>query len=45
VSFLLDLKIFFLTIIKILKVEGISGEGSVTMEKFKGNNEVSHMEK
>jgi lipopolysaccharide/colanic/teichoic acid biosynthesis glycosyltransferase len=45
VSFLLDLKIFFLTIIKILKVEGISGEGSVTMEKFKGNNKVSHMEK
>jgi undecaprenyl phosphate N,N'-diacetylbacillosamine 1-phosphate transferase len=45
VSFLLDLKIFFLTIIKILKVEGISGEGTVTMEKFKGNNEVSPLEK
>jgi lipopolysaccharide/colanic/teichoic acid biosynthesis glycosyltransferase len=45
VSFLLDLKIFFLTIIKILKVEGISGEGTVTMEKFKGNGEVSQVEK
>jgi lipopolysaccharide/colanic/teichoic acid biosynthesis glycosyltransferase len=45
VSFLLDLKIFFLTIIKILKVEGISGEGTVTMEKFKGNNEVGIVEK
>lgn len=44
VSFMLDLKIFFLTIIKILKVEGISGEGSVTMEKFKGNSKVSHLE-
>ncbi|MDO1446147.1 sugar transferase [Rhodocytophaga aerolata] len=45
VSFLLDLKIFFLTIIKILKVEGISGEGTVTMEKFKGNGEVTSVEK
>lgn len=45
VSFLLDLKIFFLTIIKILKVEGISGEGTITMEKFKGNGEVSQVEK
>jgi lipopolysaccharide/colanic/teichoic acid biosynthesis glycosyltransferase len=45
VSFLLDLKIFFLTIIKILKVEGISGEGTVTMEKFKGNSEITSIEK
>jgi lipopolysaccharide/colanic/teichoic acid biosynthesis glycosyltransferase len=44
-SFLLDLKIFFLTIVKILKVEGISGEGTVTMEKFKGNSEISRLEK
>jgi lipopolysaccharide/colanic/teichoic acid biosynthesis glycosyltransferase len=45
VSFLLDLKIFFMTIFKILKVEGISGDGSVTMEKFKGNGEISGLEK
>jgi undecaprenyl phosphate N,N'-diacetylbacillosamine 1-phosphate transferase len=36
-SFLLDLKIIFLTIVKVFKAEGISGEGMATMEKFKGN--------
>ncbi|WP_342775929.1 sugar transferase [Roseivirga ehrenbergii] len=36
-SFKLDLKILFLTIKKVLVSEGISGEGTVTMEKFKGN--------
>ncbi|MGM0582572.1 MAG: sugar transferase [Bacteroidota bacterium] len=36
-SFLLDLKIIFLTIFKVFKAEGISGEGVATMEKFKGN--------
>ncbi len=36
-SFGLDLKIFFLTIFKVLKVEGISAENSATMEKFKGS--------
>ncbi|MEM6525811.1 MAG: sugar transferase [Bacteroidota bacterium] len=36
-SFLLDLKILFLTALKVFKAEGISAEGSVTMEKFKGN--------
>jgi lipopolysaccharide/colanic/teichoic acid biosynthesis glycosyltransferase len=35
-SFLLDFKILLRTIWKILKMEGISGEGSVTMEKFVG---------
>ena len=45
VSFLLDLKIFFLTIFKILKVEGISGEGTVTMDKFRGNSEIHQLEK
>ena len=39
ICFGLDLKIFFLTIWKILKGEGISGEGSATMEKFTGNRE------
>ncbi|WKV11635.1 sugar transferase [Marivirga harenae] len=36
-SFLLDLKIIFLTIFKVFKAEGISGEGVATMEKFRGN--------
>jgi len=36
-SFALDVKIFFLTILKILQGEGISGESSATMEKFRGN--------
>jgi lipopolysaccharide/colanic/teichoic acid biosynthesis glycosyltransferase len=35
-SFALDFKIFFLTILKVLQGEGISGENSVTMEKFRG---------
>jgi len=37
ISFGLDLKILWLTFAKVLKSEGISGEGSVTMEKFTGN--------
>ena len=37
-SFLLDLKILFLTIKKVLVREGISQEGNVTMEAFNGNN-------
>ncbi len=36
-SFLLDLKIIFLTIYKVFKSEGISSEGVATMEKFKGD--------
>ena len=36
-SFGLDLKIFFLTIFKILKTEGINSASDVTMEKFKGS--------
>lgn len=38
VSFLLDLKIIFMTIAKVFMREGISSETSVTMEDFKGNN-------
>lgn len=38
VTFVGDLKIFFKTFIKVFKKEGISQEGNVTMEKFKGNN-------
>jgi undecaprenyl phosphate N,N'-diacetylbacillosamine 1-phosphate transferase len=37
-SFSLDLNILFLTVLKVLKAEGISSGTSVTMEKFRGNN-------
>jgi undecaprenyl phosphate N,N'-diacetylbacillosamine 1-phosphate transferase len=36
-SFGLDIKILFLTVIKVFKAEGISSETSATMEKFKGS--------
>ena len=36
-SFGLDLKILFLTLLKIFKAEGINPRTSATMEKFKGN--------
>lgn len=38
ISFLLDIKILFLTILKVFKSEGISSDTSKTMEKFKGSN-------
>lgn len=37
-SFLLDVKIFFMTILKVFKSEGINEEGQATSEEFKGNN-------
>ncbi len=37
ISFWLDIKIIILTIYNIFTARGISGEGVVTMEKFKGN--------
>jgi len=37
-SFLLDVRIFFLTIKKVLVREGISQEGQATMEYFNGKN-------
>lgn len=37
-SLLLDIKIVFMTIIKVFKREGISAEGQVTMEPFDGTN-------
>ena len=37
VSFMLDLKILFLTLKKVIVREGISAEGMVTIGKFKGN--------
>jgi sugar transferase EpsL len=35
-SFLLDMKILWMTLIKVFRREGISQEGQATMEKFKG---------
>ncbi|WP_374442499.1 sugar transferase [Epilithonimonas sp.] len=37
-SLALDLKIFFLTIKKVIKSEGINTEGKATTESFKGND-------
>lgn len=37
-SFWLDLKILFLTLIKVLKREGINQQGQATVEYFNGNN-------
>ncbi|MBD3794114.1 MAG: lipid carrier--UDP-N-acetylgalactosaminyltransferase, partial [Campylobacterales bacterium] len=36
-SFAFDLKIFFLTLKKVVMREGISQQGEATMEKFRGN--------
>jgi undecaprenyl phosphate N,N'-diacetylbacillosamine 1-phosphate transferase len=38
-SFGFDLKILFLTVLKVFKAEGISSGTSVTMEKFRGNGQ------
>jgi len=38
VSFLLDLKIFFMTIRKVFQGEGINSETAVTMERFTGSH-------
>jgi len=37
-SFWLDMKILYLTVLKVLKKDGISQEGHVTMEKFRGSS-------
>jgi len=37
ISFLLDVKIVFLTLMKIIRSEGISQDGQATMEAFKGS--------
>jgi len=42
-SFLLDLKIIFLTVKKVLKREGISQEGRATMEPFKGSQQAGQL--
>lgn len=38
-SFRLDIKILFLTILRVLRSEGISSKGRATMPKFTGNKE------
>ncbi|MCX7827725.1 MAG: sugar transferase [Thermanaerothrix sp.] len=42
-SFLLDLKIILLTMIKVALREGISQEGHATMEEFKGEGDREHI--
>lgn len=37
-SFLLDMKILFLTVKKVFVKEGISADGEATMTEFKGSN-------
>lgn len=37
-SFLLDIKILFLTVFKVFKSEGINQPGNATMEPFRGSN-------
>ena len=37
-NIMLDIKILFMTIYKVIKKEGISQEGNATMENFTGNN-------
>lgn len=37
-SFTLDLKILWMTVMKVFKSEGITQQGHVTSEEFKGNN-------
>ncbi len=41
-SFFMDIKILFMTVINVLKRDGISSETSVTMEEFMGNEEVTN---
>jgi lipopolysaccharide/colanic/teichoic acid biosynthesis glycosyltransferase len=43
ISFVLDVKIFFMTIWNILAGRGISGEGSATMEKFNGTESKANL--
>ncbi len=40
ISFLLDMKILWMTLRKVVHREGINAQESVTMEKFKGNSDV-----
>ncbi len=42
-SFFLDVKIIFLTIMKVLKREGINQEGRATMEPFRGSQQAEQL--
>ncbi len=42
-SFFLDVKIIFLTIMKVLKREGINQEGRATMEPFRGSQQAGQL--
>jgi lipopolysaccharide/colanic/teichoic acid biosynthesis glycosyltransferase len=44
ISFINDIKIFFKTIAKVLKREGISQQGEATMEYFTGSSEEKELE-
>ena len=37
-NLILDIKILFMTVLKVIKNDGISQDGHVTMKKFNGNN-------
>jgi len=37
ISFFIDIKVLFLTLLKVIKSDGISSSTSATMEEFKGN--------
>lgn len=43
VSFLTDLRIMFLTVLKVFRREGISSETAMTMEEFSGTKELDHV--
>ena len=43
-SFLLDMKILYMTVLKVINSEGVSQEGHVTVEKFKGSPKVESYE-
>lgn len=42
-SFSLDMRILWLTMIKVFKREGINADGAATMKPFKGNKQNSHL--
>ena len=39
VSFILDIKILWMTVLRVFKSDGINADGHVTMERFKGSAE------
>ena len=43
ISLGLDIKTIFMTVVNVLKREGISGEGQATMSEFMGSTEETHV--